>query len=219
MKAMILAAGFGKRMMPLTKNTPKPLLEVHGKALIAHTIEKLVRAGINEIVINHAYLGEQIEAFCGTGAAFGVHIQYSAEGEPLETAGGIVKALPLLGDEPFIVCNADVFSDFSFSQLLDQRLEQRLAHLILVDNPEQNAEGDFSLQAGNVGVKNQHNLTFSGISLLNPKIFQHYQCFKGRLAPLLNLAAADGLVSGCHYQGVWHDIGTPERLQWINAHN
>lgn len=213
---MILAAGFGKRMLPLTEHTPKPLLTVQGKPLIARVIEQLAAAGIRQLVINHAHLGEQIVRYCGTGEAFGVHIQYSAEHEPLETAGGIYKALPLLGEQPFMVVNGDVFSDYDFSVLTNRKLHGKLAHLVLVDNPPQHASGDFSLQQGIVQPASEQTLTFSGISIIDPQLFSCYQTVSGALAPLLKKAIADGLVSGEHYRGEWHDVGTPERLRDLN---
>lgn len=216
MKAMILAAGFGKRMMPLTKDTPKPLLKVKGKALIAYHLEKLAAIGCKDVVINHAYLGEQIEQFGGDGSRFGLSIQYSAEGTPLETTGGIAKALPLLGEQAFLLCNGDVFTDYDFSHLYQKPLNQALAHLVLVDNPTQHPEGDFSLQAGKVIPSNGQTYTYSGIAIISPQLLHHYQSYKGRLADLLTQAIADGLVSGEYYSGAWHDVGTPERLQELN---
>lgn len=216
MKAMILAAGLGKRMMPLTKNTPKPLLTVKGKPLIAYHLEKLAAIGCKEVVINHAYLGEQIEQFAGDGSQFGLRIQYSAEGAPLETAGGIAKALDLLGEQPFILCNGDVFTDYDFAHLYEKDINSDLAHLVLVDNPCQHPVGDFSLQQGKVLAANSQTLTFSGISVVSPQLLHHYHCYTGRLADLLQLAIKDGLVSGEHYAGQWHDVGTPERLAALN---
>ena len=174
MKAMILAAGFGKRMRPLTDNTPKPLLKLGGKSLIVYHIENLKRAGITEIVINHAYLGEQIEAALGDGSSFGVQISYSPEGTPLNTGAGIARALPLLGEEAFIVTNGDVWTDYDYRQLVNVCVDQ--AHLVLVDNPDHNPEGDFILrQSGQVIAIGRGDegpgLTYSGISVLRPALF------------------------------------------------
>lgn len=218
MKAMILAAGFGKRMRPLTDSTPKPLLTVDGKPLIFSVIEALQRAGIDELVINHAWLGEQIVAACGDGSRWGVRIVYSAEGEPLETAGGIARALPLLGDQPFIVVNGDIYSDYDFAGLASRPLGDQLAHLVLVDNPPQHPAGDFSLLGEQLVCRQGDNAaTFSGISLLSPQLFCQYGKAEGPLAPLLKKAIADGRVSGEHYHGRWVDVGTPERLQQLQA--
>lgn len=217
MKAMILAAGFGKRMRPLTETTPKPLLTINDKPLIFYVIEQLAKADIREFVINHAYLGEQIEQRCGKGEFFGVNIQYSAEGQPLETAGGILKALPMLGDQAFIVVNGDVHTNYDFSQLAQHKLGKYLAHLVLVDNPEQHKQGDFSLQAGQLGLAENNRYTYSGISIVHPQLFHQYPQYTGQLAPLLRHAIADGLVSGEYFKGQWHDVGTPERLQALNA--
>ncbi len=216
MKAMILAAGRGERMRPLTDNTPKPLLTVGGKALIVWHVERLVKAGFNELVINHAYLGKQIEHALGNGEKWGITIQYSAEKTALETAGGIANALPLLGDAPFLVLNADVFTDIDFSSLhLDAA---HLAHLVLVKNPPQHLQGDFALQNGQVQVRGQTMLTFSGVGVYHPRLFKEViHGAAAKLAPLLKSAMEEGLVTGEHYQGVWHDIGTPDRLETVDA--
>lgn len=214
MKAMILAAGRGERMRPLTDTTPKPLLMAGGKRLIEYHIEALATAGITELVINHAHLGEQIEQALGSGERYGVAIQYSAEGQgqALETGGGIYKALPLLGDEPFLVVNGDVWTDYPFKSLLECEVE--LAHLVLVDNPPHNNEGDFYLQAdGRISSDGSPRLTFSGIGIYHPQLFAGCQPGAFPLAPLLRSAMAAGRVSGEHYRGQWLDIGTPQRLQ------
>jgi MurNAc alpha-1-phosphate uridylyltransferase len=213
MKGMILAAGLGKRMRPLTDSIPKPLLPLAGKPLIEYHIEAMVQAGVNDIVINHAYLGEQIEAHLGDGSRFGASIVYSPEGQPLNTGGGIFNALPLLGDEVFLLMNGDVWSDFPLAALL--RREVKLAHLVMVDNPDHNAEGDFRLAAdGQLSPQGQGRpLTFSGISLICPRLFD--DCQPGDfplLAPLL-AAMQHAAVSGEYYAGGWVDVGTPERLQ------
>ena len=218
MKAMILAAGRGVRMRPLTDTTPKSLLAVGGKPLIAWQLEKLARAGFTEIVINHAHLGNMLEAALGDGSRFGLSISYSPEREALETAGGIAFALRLLGTEPFLVVNADVYSDYDFSALARVDLRDRLAHLVLVDNPQQHPRGDFALDAGSVRETGENLLTFSGIGVYAPRLFGGIPPkAKVPLAPLLRKAMAAERVSGEHYRGRWHDIGTTERLQALDA--
>ena len=215
MRAMILAAGRGARMRPLTDHMPKPLLEAGGKPLIVWHIERLAQAGITELVINHAYLGQQIEQALGDGSQWRVHIRYSAEQTALETAGGIAKALPMLGEQPFLVVNGDVFTDIDYAGL--SLAVDKLAHLVMVDNPEQHAEGDFSLQDGLVKQAASHRLTFSGIGVYHPQLFQSVRSGEAaRLAPLLVSAMQQGQVSGQHHTGLWHDIGTPERLQQLD---
>lgn len=210
MRAMILAAGRGERMRPLTDHTPKPLLEVGGKALIVHQIERLAGAGIRDIVINHAHLGAHIEAALGDGSTFGVRIRYSPEPHGLETGGGIFKALPLLGPEPFLVVNGDVWSDVDLGRL--RLAEGDLAHLVLADNPPHHPEGDFVLRGTRVLADGAPRLTFTGLGLYHPALFAG--CTPGvfPLAPLLRQAMAAGRVSGEHHRGLWFDIGTPERL-------
>jgi MurNAc alpha-1-phosphate uridylyltransferase len=218
MKAMILAAGRGVRMRPLTDTTPKSLLAVGGKPLIAWQLEKLARAGFTEIVINHAHLGNMLEAALGDGSRFGLSISYSPEREALETAGGIAFALRLLGTEPFLVVNADVYSDYDFSALARVELRDKLAHLVLVDNPQQHPRGDFALDAGSVRETGENLLTFSGIGVYAPHLFGGIPPgAKVPLAPLLRKAMAAERVSGEHYRGRWHDIGTTERLQALDA--
>lgn len=215
MRAMILAAGRGARMRPLTDHTPKPLLEVGGKPLIVWHIERLAQAGITELVINNAYLGQQIEDRLGDGTQWHVHIQYSAEQTALETAGGIAKALPLLGDESFLVVNGDVFTDIDYAAT--SLPVGKLAHLVMVDNPQQHAEGDFALQDGLVKQAADNRLTFSGIGVYHPDLFKSVQSGEAaKLAPLLISAMQQGLVSGQHHTGIWHDIGTPERLAQLD---
>lgn len=211
---MILAAGRGERMRPLTDHTPKPLLKAGGRALIEYHIGHLVAAGITDLVINHAHLGDQIEAALGDGSRYGATIRYSDEGTALETAGGIFKALPLLGDEPFVVVNGDVWSDYPFAHLPEGI--SGLAHLVLVDNPPQHPNGDFALIGGHVAAEGEEKLTFSGISILSPKLFDGCSPGAFPLAPLLRQAMAKGLVSGEHYRGRWFDIGTPQRLQQLD---
>ena len=212
MKAMLLAAGLGTRMRPLTDHAPKPLLPVAGRPLLEHHLRRLAAAGFREVVINHAWLGEQIEARFGDGAALGLHIVYSPEGQPLETGGGIHRALPLLGSEPFLVLNSDVWTDYPLQRLRESTPDR--AHLVLVDNPDHNPRGDFELAAdGAVGLLEAGpGLTFAGLSVLHPALFDGCSGGAFPLAPLLKQAMAMGLVSGEHYRGQWLDVGTPERL-------
>ena len=218
MKAMILAAGRGERMRPLTDTTPKPLLEAGGKALIVWQLEKLARAGFTDIVINHAHLGHRIEAALGDGARFGVSIRYSPEAEALETAGGIAHALPMLGTEPFLVINSDVYTDYGFQALRHFKLGDSLAHLVLVDNPPQHPRGDFALQSDRVREGGENLLTFSGIGVYARQLFSGISTgSKVPLAPLLREAIAAERVSGERYLGRWHDVGTAERLQALDA--
>jgi MurNAc alpha-1-phosphate uridylyltransferase len=214
---MILAAGRGERMRPLTDHTPKPLLEVGGKPLIVWHIERLAAAGICNLVINHAHLGEQIEARLGDGAQWGVDIRYSAEGEgkALETGGGIFKALPLLGEQPFLVVNGDIWCDVDFGML--DIADNDLALLLLVDNPEHNRSGDFHLDgAGRVHTDGQPRLTFSGIGVYHPQLFAGCSGGAFPLAPLLREAMGAGRVGGSHHTGRWMDIGTPQRLAQLD---
>lgn len=214
MKVMLLAAGRGERMRPLTDTVPKPLLSVGGKSLIEHQLEKLVAAGLTDIVINHAYLGEQIVEKLGDGSAYGATIEYSAESKILGTAGGIVNALPLLGTEPFLVVNSDVWTDFPF-QIIDKSL-QGLAHLVLVANPAHHPTGDFHLQNNIVSQALEPKLTFSGVGVYHPDLFSlsiNEPIFG--LAPFLLEAMRMQQVTGEFYQGIWVDVGTPERLEWI----
>ena len=211
MKAMILAAGRGERMRPLTDHTPKALLQAGGKGLIEHQIESLAAAGFHDLVINHAHLGSQLETALGDGGRYGAHIRWSREpDEALETGGGIFQALALLDSEYFLVVNADLWTDYPFARL-NRRIEG-LAYLVLVDNPPQHAQGDFVLTGGRVLAAGAPRLTFSGIGVYHRDLFK--DCRPGRfpLAPLLRAAMAAGKVSGEHYTGVWRDIGTPERL-------
>jgi MurNAc alpha-1-phosphate uridylyltransferase len=211
MKAMILAAGRGERMRPLTDHTPKPLLKVGGKPLIVWHLERLAKAGFKEVVINHAHLGKQIEQVLGDGSQWGLHIQYSPEKIALETAGGIANALPLLGDEPFLVVNGDIFTEVDFAPL--KLAPDSLAHLILVDNPPQHSNGDFAIEDGMLQNEGLLKLTFSGVGVYQPTLFAGIvRGESAKLAPLLRLAIAQNKATAEHYQGVWHDIGTPERL-------
>lgn len=210
MKAMILAAGRGERMRPLTDKLPKPLLPVAGKPLIVHHIERLAEAGIRRLVINHAHLGDMLERRLGDGSRWGVEIRYSAEGTALETGGGIFHALPLLGEAPFFALNGDVWCDVDFGLL--QLAPGMLAHLLMVPNPAHHSRGDFVLQGEQVVTGEGERLTFSGIGVYHPKLFADCRpgCFP--LAPLLRAAMAKGRVSGSCHRGYWIDVGTPERL-------
>ncbi|MGR8929688.1 MAG: N-acetylmuramate alpha-1-phosphate uridylyltransferase MurU [Gammaproteobacteria bacterium] len=214
MRAMILAAGRGERMRPLTDSTPKPLLKVGGKALIEYSLENLAAAGFSDVVINVAYLGRQIMDYCGDGSRWGVDIRYSNEGETaLETAGGIAKALPLLGGAPFLVINADIVCDYPLAELPGKHIE--LAHLILIDNPPHHPRGDFSLQAnGLIAEQDEDKLTFSGIGVYHPALFADLLVGEPvKLRPVLSQAMLHGRVTGEYYKGLWLDIGTPDRLQ------
>ncbi|MEA3638652.1 MAG: nucleotidyltransferase family protein [Lamprobacter sp.] len=222
MKAMILAAGRGNRMRPLTDHSPKPLLQAGGVSLIVHQIQRLRAAGFSELVINHAHLGEQIEQALGDGSRYGVQIMYSPEGEgrALETGGGIHRALPLLGDGPFLVTNGDIWCDFDLRQL--RIADQDLAQIVLVDNPPHHPEGDFALLGDRVQFKEQARpaadpvLTFSGIGLYRPQLFAACPPGAFPLAPLLRSAIANERCGGLRHRGQWLDIGTPERLQALD---
>lgn len=212
MRAIILAAGRGERLRPLTDHTPKPMLRIAGKPLIERHVERLVSAGIIDIVVNHAHLGEQIEAHLGDGHQWGARIVYSPEGAtPLETAGGIVAALPLLGDAPFITVNADVWTDYPFQRLVTTAASE--AHIVLVDNPDHNPRGDFVLTGESVRNEGERRLTFSGLSVFTPAFFAGLEFGVCSLTPLLKRAVSRGILTGSYYSGVWHDIGTPERLR------
>ena len=238
MRAMILAAGRGERMRPLTDTTPKPLLKVGGKPLIIWHLERLAAAGFTEVVINHAHLGEQIEATLGNGGNWGLSIAYSPENAALETAGGIANALDLLTEngekiEPFLVVNGDTYSDFDFAGLThlsapsflkgegwgEGKMVQNLAHLMLVNNPPQHPNGDFAIENGALKKEGLKMLTFSGIGIYHPGLFK--DIVKGepaKLAPLLRKAIDNNAATALHYQGVWHDIGTPERLNHLDEY-
>ena len=220
MKAMILAAGMGNRMRPLTLHTPKPLLEVGGKPLIVWHIEKLQKMGVQEIVINTAWLGEKLADALGDGSQFGVKILWSHEGEGLETAGGIINALPLLGNEPFILVNGDVWTTMDFAPLLNVQLQDDLAHLVLVENPVQHPQGDFILAANKAYTFEQarsgENLTYSGVAVMHPQMFNGLVSGKRPLAPLLKQAMQQEKISAQKLQGVWVDVGTPERLNTLD---
>ncbi len=240
-KAMILAAGRGKRLRPITDHTPKPLVKLNGKPLIEYHLEKLRDAGVQEVVINHAWLGEKIEQTLGDGSRWHLKIHYSAEPEGgLETAGGIINALPLLGEEPFVLVNGDVYCEMDFTKLVtkarqiqqqhqsqlagltelaeltDGKLVASLGHLILVPSPAHNAKGDFGLTAKGL-VESQGDYTFAGLSVLHPKMFAGMQVDFIPLAPLLRENMNAGLLSGEVEEGIWSDVGTLERLEQTEA--
>lgn len=209
---MILAAGRGERMRPLTDTIPKPLLCAGGKPLIEYHVEALAEAGFGTLVINHAHLGKQIEQVLGDGRRWGISIAYVAEPPgALETGGGIHNALPLLGSGPFLVVNADIWTRFPFQDLA--RKPEGLAHLVLVDNPVQHPDGDFVLNAGKVVDTGHPRLTFSGIGVYRPELFSGCSAGRFPLAPLLRKAMQAQAVTGEHFAGDWFDIGTPERLE------
>ncbi len=225
----LLAAGRGERMRPLTDELPKPLLSIQNKSLLEWHLEALAKANVQDVVINHAWLGEKIEAALGNGQQFGIHIQYSPEGNALETAGGIRKALPIIAPEDyFLVINGDVFSpNLPVTQLLETASKMRkgasklLAHLLMVPNPAQHPEGDFYLQdtsVSNTGLSGAERLTFSGIGIYHKDLFKELVFgASAKLAPLLRTAMEQNKVSGEKYLGPWHDVGTPQRLQELNA--
>jgi MurNAc alpha-1-phosphate uridylyltransferase len=212
MKAMILAAGKGERLRPLTLHTPKPLVRAGGVPLIEYHLRALQRAGFHDVVINHAWLGQQIEDYLGDGQRLNLNIRYSPEGEPLETGGGIFRALPLLGNDPFVVVNGDIWTDYDFAAL--RMPIAGLAHLVLIDNPAHNPNGDFALVDGQVRDDDSASarLTYSGIAILHPRLFANCQAGAFKLAPLLRQAMAQGQVTGEHFSGRWVDVGTHERL-------
>ncbi|WP_194757074.1 N-acetylmuramate alpha-1-phosphate uridylyltransferase MurU [Aliidiomarina indica] len=218
MRAMILAAGRGTRMRPLTDNMPKPLLKVAGKPLLEWHLQKLVAAGMHEIVINTAWLGEQLESYFGDGSRWGAQILWSHEPEGgLETAGGIIQALPLLQegapDQPFAVINGDIFTDYDFTQL-PTTLQSKLGHLVLVENPEHHPQGDFDLSSGYL--IDQPRYTFSGISVLSPQLFAGAAPGFHKLRPFFTRAMTNQKLTGELYHGVWTDVGTPQRLTQLN---
>ena len=221
MHAMILAAGHGERMLNLTNDKPKSLLEISGKPLIIYQIEALVLAGVKKIVINTGKFGDQIHDNLGDGKNYHVKIIYSDEGDsPLETAGGVARALPLLGEQTFILTNADIFTNFDY-RMLFSTYDNYDAYIVLVDNPEHNKQGDFVLDKGRILITGPHKLTYSGIGCYHPRFFRKYMPRKNHypLAPLLKQSAKDNTLGGQYFDGYWKDIGTPERLQEINNHN
>lgn len=212
--AMILAAGRGERMRPLTDNCPKPLLQVNGKALIEWHIDKLVAAGFTRVVINTAYLGQQIESYLGGGQRWNIELLYSHEHTALETAGGINKALPLIAADPFLVINGDIWNDWDYEQLAKLEMGDVKAHLLLVDNPQHNQAGDFSIENGKV--LDRAEFTFSGVAVYRAAFFAGLQAGKYALAPLLRKAMSEQQVTGQLQQGQWVDVGTPQRLNDLN---
>lgn len=217
MKAMILAAGRGERMRPLTDTVPKPLLLAGGKPLIVHLIERLRREGFRDLVINYAYLGQRLLSVLKDGRHLGVRIRYSAEPEnALDTGGGIFNALPLLGKSPFLVVNGDVWTDYPFHRLAQESLPY-LAHLVMVNNPPHHPEGDFALIEGKVNHRSGPRLTFSGLGVYRPELFDGQEGGRFPLAPLLRAAAMRGKVSAEYYDGQWIDVGTPQRLKELDA--
>ncbi len=222
-RAFVLAAGRGERMRPFTDTRPKPLIEIGGRTLIEHHLLNLAAAGVREVVINLGWLGRTIVELLGDGSRYGVGIAYSDEGWPaLETGGGIRRALPLLGVAPFVLVNADVYTDYPLQRLVTrgaQGLGGDLAHLLLVPNPEHHPRGDFALRDGRiVEPAAPPLLTFGGLSVLDPRLFDGQADGAFPLAPLLRAAAARGLASGERHDGLWSDVGTPQRLQQLAAH-
>lgn len=214
MRAMILAAGPGVRMRPLTEHTPKPLLPVNHKPLLVYHLEALARANITDIVINLGYLGHKIKAFLGNGHAFGVNIEYSHEDPVLETGGGIAKALPLLGEDPFIVVSGDIFTDFPFERLPQQL--SALGHLVMVDNPPHHLRGDYALTNGKVHKTNGPLLNFGGIGVYTPQLFTGCPTGGFPLVLLYKKAIQEQKLTGEYYKGIWYNIGTPEQLVFLS---
>lgn len=218
MKVMLLAAGRGERLRPLTERVPKPLVEVGGKPLVVWHLERLAAAGLREVVMNVSHLAEAIVERLGDGRRFGIAIRYSCESEPLETAGGIAKALPLLGSAAFLLVNADIYCEVSFAALAKLPLGQRLAHLVLVRNPPHRGEGDFSLHRDLVGNADAPRYTYAGIAVMSPQLLAGMRAGeKAPLAPLLRAAAERRLISGELYAGLWQDVGTLERLRELES--
>jgi MurNAc alpha-1-phosphate uridylyltransferase len=228
MKALILAAGLGERMRPLTDTTPKPLLHAGGRPLIAWHLERLAALGVREVVINTSWLASQFPATLGDGARWGLRLHYAYEGDvPLETGGGMWNALPLLGDAPFVAVNGDIWTDYDFARL--PQSPDGDAHLVLVDNPPQHPRGDFALEGARVESDGDTRLTFAGIGVYRPALFDGWRDIIGpvagaeatpprfKLAPLLRAAMARGAVGGEHHRGAWTDVGTPERLAQLDG--
>jgi MurNAc alpha-1-phosphate uridylyltransferase len=218
MKAMILAAGRGERLRPVTDRLPKPLLEVGGKTLLAWHLERLAAAGFREVVVNVSHFAPMIVERLGNGSAFGLSIAYSREEEPLETAGGIAQARARLGEAPFLLVNGDVYCECDFARLRGERLDQRLAHLVLVPNPAHRPQGDFSLEAGRVGNGAGARYTYAGIAVMSPALVDGIDPgSRAPLGPLLRTAAGNGRLGGELYQGIWQDVGTVERLAALDV--
>lgn len=214
MKAMILAAGRGERMQPMTNTTPKPLLSIAGQPLIIYHLKSLAKAGIKDVVINTWYMGEKVIALIGDGSSYGLNVQFSVESELLNTGGGIVKALPLLGNEPFIVLSADIFTDFKFNSLPSN--PSGLAHLVMVDNPDYHAQGDFALDKGKIKLGSNNNLTYANIGVYRPEFFVAAPTGPFPLGSLIRQHIADNLVVGQYFSGLWFNIGTPADLDMAN---
>ena len=218
MKAMLLAAGRGERLRPLTDRTPKALVPVGGKPLIAWHLECLAASGCREVVINVSHLAQQIVDYVGDGKRFGMRVAYSREAEPLETAGGIAQALPLLGEPPFFLVNADIYCEIDFRHLLDLQLGAMLAHLVLIPNPPHRAQGDFSLRSGSVGNAGEPRYTYSGVAVMSPQLVKTVKRGdKAPLAPLLRRGADERRISGEVFDGLWQDVGTAERLAELES--
>ncbi|UNK50710.1 nucleotidyltransferase family protein [Lysobacter sp. S4-A87] len=229
MKALIFAAGLGERMRPLTNHTPKPLLVAGGKPLIVWHLEKLAAIGMRDVVINTSWLADQFPTNLGDGADWGLRLHYSYEGTtPLETGGGMLHALPLLGEEPFLLVNGDIWTDFDFARL--PREPEGLAHLVMVDRPGHATQGDFALDDGGlVRAEGANLLTYAGLGIYRPQLLAHWrdaaaaepgageQPPRFRLAPILKALMPDGSISGEHHRGSWTDVGTPERLATLDA--
>jgi N-acetyl-alpha-D-muramate 1-phosphate uridylyltransferase len=218
MKAMILAAGRGERLRPLTDSTPKPLIEIAGRTLLGRHLERLSRAGFTHAVINVSHLADRIMARFGDGSREGIRIEWSREAAALETAGGIAQARALLGPEPFLLINADIWCDYAFSRLRGFDLGERLSHLVLVPNPPQHPAGDFSIDDGVVGNAASPRYTYAGIAVISPQLVAGIAAgCRAQLAPLWREAAGRGKVTGELYEGYWSDVGTPERLAALEA--
>jgi MurNAc alpha-1-phosphate uridylyltransferase len=212
MRAMILAAGRGERLRPITDTLPKPLVDVGGKALIEYHLENLAGAGFREVVINQGHLGNELSQALGDGSRWGLHINWSIEPpEALETGGGIFQALPHLGSGPFLVVNGDLWTDYSFTRLRAVKCDW--AHLVMIPNPAHNPDGDFALEGARIRDVGEPRLTFSGIAVYHPRLFQNCEPGRFSVVPLLKAAMRDHLVTGEEFRGNWNDIGTPERLQ------
>jgi MurNAc alpha-1-phosphate uridylyltransferase len=218
MRAMVLAAGEGRRMRPLTQTVPKPLLKVAGQSLLERHLRALAAAGVESVVVNASWLADQIVAFCGDGRQWGLRISMSVEATPLETAGGIIQARDLLGEKPFLVVSADVFTDLDYKLLLSITPPRGGAHLLMVDNPAHHLGGDFALLKGRLNLDGRgSSMTYSGLGVFCPTLFSGYEPGKRALRPLLEAAARAGRLTGEPLAATWCDVGTPERLDALNA--